>query len=181
MPRTLYEDWVKGPHDPKDRSVRLHAAGRLPPESACWSRRVCLNDSLGVLLDGSFVQWSGLVWSDAGGLQYVGQFFSWLIETRAWEYLFLAFITFNATIKFTNLRDTPEEWKETLLDISFYAVLVYTIEWFIELFTLGTQEGRVKTKPRPYSAYEERGESTKRGRTDPLTQNHRTFSTTSGT
>lgn len=71
--------------------------------------------------------------------QLVGQFFAWLIETRSWEYLFLAFITFNATIKFTSLRETSEEWKAMLLDISFYAVVVYTIEWFIELFTLGTQ------------------------------------------
>ena len=22
MPRTLYEEWIKGPHDPKERSVR---------------------------------------------------------------------------------------------------------------------------------------------------------------
>ena len=40
--------------------------------------------------------------------QYVGQFFAWLIETRTWEYMFLAFITFNAAIKFTNLRSTSD-------------------------------------------------------------------------
>jgi hypothetical protein len=73
-------------------------------------------------------------------VQVVGQFGQWLIETRVWEYLFLAFITFNAAIKFTDLRDTSEEWKAMLFDISFYAVVVYTAEWFIELFTLGTQE-----------------------------------------
>ena len=114
MPRTLYEDWIKGPHDPKDRSL-------------------------------------------------VGAFFSRLIESRAWEYLFLAFITFNAVIKFTSLRSTSEEWQSVLLgesqacvpeitrpvhaltlalrpDISFYALVVYTAEWLIELFTLGTKD-----------------------------------------
>jgi len=40
--------------------------------------------------------------------QYVGHFFAWLIETRTWEYMFLAFITFNAAIKFTNLRSTSD-------------------------------------------------------------------------
>jgi len=40
--------------------------------------------------------------------QYVGQFFSWLIDTKTWEYLFLAFITFNAAIKFTGLRSTSD-------------------------------------------------------------------------
>jgi hypothetical protein len=45
---------------------------------------------------------------DDAWTQYVGQFFAWLIETRTWEYMFLAFITFNAAIKFTKLRNTSD-------------------------------------------------------------------------
>ena len=43
----------------------------------------------------------------------------------------------------TIIRDlvflNAQEWKDTLLDISLYAIFIYTAEWFIELFTIGTQ------------------------------------------
>ena len=35
-------------------------------------------------------------------------------------------------------RSITQEWRDLLTEISLYAVMIYTGEWFIELFTLGT-------------------------------------------
>jgi len=38
-----------------------------------------------------------------------------------------------------NVYFYEQEWKEFLHEIALYACLVYTIEWWIELLTLGTK------------------------------------------
>jgi hypothetical protein len=35
-------------------------------------------------------------------------------------------------------RSITQEWRDLLTEISLYAVMIYTGEWFIEFFTLGT-------------------------------------------
>lgn len=55
MVKTMWEDWVLGPHDPDARSP-------------------------------------------------VGAFFWWLVNSDAWEFIFLSYILFNAVLKMTDLR-----------------------------------------------------------------------------
>eukprot|EP00282_Hemiselmis_andersenii_P042161 CAMPEP_0172056502 /NCGR_PEP_ID=MMETSP1043-20130122/5829_1 /TAXON_ID=464988 /ORGANISM="Hemiselmis andersenii, Strain CCMP441" /LENGTH=238 /DNA_ID=CAMNT_0012715933 /DNA_START=145 /DNA_END=858 /DNA_ORIENTATION=+ len=63
-----------------------------------------------------------------------------IVNSREWEYIFLLYIVFNAAVKLTKLRVLPDEYEDFLVQTTFYACIIFTIEWLIELFTLGTRD-----------------------------------------
>ena len=91
MPRTFWQEWFWGPHDPKTRSL-------------------------------------------------VGGFWWWVVHSTYWEYLFLSYILFNAVVKLTYQRIMPDEKAQFLLDVGFYASVIFNAEWLLEFLTFGYNE-----------------------------------------
>ena len=70
----------------------------------------------------------------------IGRFAINLVESKTWEKIFLSYILFNVILKLTWSRSITCIYDQFLNEMGFYACLIFTVEWVIELLAYGVRD-----------------------------------------